>query len=275
MHNRFTIGQMSKLHSIPIKTLRYYDEIGLFKPAHIDSETGYRYYSIDQFELLDIIIYLKTVGVPLKQIKEQLERRILDSFLEVLQQQKEDAAAKIKELELITKRLDYRIAEIERTKTNQPLGQAELKYCKERPIVQIREQVGSLHDLEYSLRRIKKILGLAEIIVIGKVGLTLPISSIKEQRYSDYNSVFLFLESPAENLLQQKEVSFLPEGRYACISYRGNHNDAPMFYEKLTAFMSCHHLKPAGDAIERVIVDEYISGNPDDFFAEIQIPLLN
>lgn len=88
MHNRFTIGQMSKLHSIPIKTLRYYDEIGLFKPAHIDSETGYRYYSIDQFELLDIIIYLKTVGVPLKQIKEQLERRILDSFLEVLQQQK-------------------------------------------------------------------------------------------------------------------------------------------------------------------------------------------
>lgn len=95
---------------------------------------------------------MKTVGVPLKQIKQQLEKRNLDSFLEVLQKQKADAEVKIKELVLITKRLDYRIAEIERTKTNQPPGQAELKFCNKRPVVQIREQVVSQYELEYFIR---------------------------------------------------------------------------------------------------------------------------
>ncbi|MDN4764790.1 MerR family DNA-binding transcriptional regulator [Clostridioides difficile] len=37
---------MSKLHKISIQTLRYYDQIGLFKPVHVDQESNYRYYKI-------------------------------------------------------------------------------------------------------------------------------------------------------------------------------------------------------------------------------------
>lgn len=55
MKNRFSIGQMAQLHNIPVKTLRYYDEIGLFTPAEVDPISGYRYYSIEQFEKLDIV----------------------------------------------------------------------------------------------------------------------------------------------------------------------------------------------------------------------------
>jgi DNA-binding transcriptional MerR regulator len=44
----YKIGLFSKINKITVKTLRHYDEIGLLKPAHIDIETGYRYYSSEQ-----------------------------------------------------------------------------------------------------------------------------------------------------------------------------------------------------------------------------------
>ncbi|WP_273544301.1 MerR family transcriptional regulator [Clostridioides difficile] len=73
MSKKFSIGEMSKLHKISIQTLRYYDQIDLFKPVHVDQESNYRYYSIDQFSQLDIIKYLKYLGMPLKEIKSKLD----------------------------------------------------------------------------------------------------------------------------------------------------------------------------------------------------------
>ena len=46
----YKIGDFSKKVSIPVKTLRYYDEINLFKPSYIDDFTGYRYYTDEQIE---------------------------------------------------------------------------------------------------------------------------------------------------------------------------------------------------------------------------------
>lgn len=81
MKNRFTIGEMSKLHNVPIKTLRYYDEIGLFKPIKVDKCSGYRYYSTEQFEQLNTIKYLKFLGFSLKEIKKHLETRDVRDFI--------------------------------------------------------------------------------------------------------------------------------------------------------------------------------------------------
>ncbi|WP_276527243.1 MerR family transcriptional regulator [Brevibacillus reuszeri] len=55
----FLIGEISKLFQMDVRTLRYYDEIDLFKPTHVDERTGYRYYTIEQFEQLNTILYLK------------------------------------------------------------------------------------------------------------------------------------------------------------------------------------------------------------------------
>ena len=44
----FRIGDFSKFNQVTVKTLHYYDEIGLFKPASVDEITGYRYYSTKQ-----------------------------------------------------------------------------------------------------------------------------------------------------------------------------------------------------------------------------------
>lgn len=62
------IGYFSRLSQVPVKTLRYYDQIGLLKPAHIDTFTGYRYYAISQLSRLNRILALKDLGLSLDQI---------------------------------------------------------------------------------------------------------------------------------------------------------------------------------------------------------------
>jgi len=63
------IGEFSKLTNVPIRTLRYYDEINLFIPITIDYFTGYRYYSEEQIEDLKLINKLKKLGFSLEEIK--------------------------------------------------------------------------------------------------------------------------------------------------------------------------------------------------------------
>ena len=51
-----SIGEASKLKNVSIKALRYYEKIGIFKPAYIDPQSGYRYYSPAQLFDLDVIL---------------------------------------------------------------------------------------------------------------------------------------------------------------------------------------------------------------------------
>ena len=67
---RYCIGELSTLCNIPQKTLRYYDEIGLFTPDYRDDSTHYRYYSKPQIVNLMIIKTLKQMGFPLKDIRQ-------------------------------------------------------------------------------------------------------------------------------------------------------------------------------------------------------------
>lgn len=63
------IGAFSEKTGVSIRTLRYYDEIDLFKPMEIDLFTGYRYYTEEQLYDLEIINKLKSVGFTLDEIK--------------------------------------------------------------------------------------------------------------------------------------------------------------------------------------------------------------
>ena len=66
----YRIGEFSKLTDASIRTLRYYDEIDLFKPKEIDLFTGYRYYSKEQIEDFNLIKTLQEVGFSLEEIKD-------------------------------------------------------------------------------------------------------------------------------------------------------------------------------------------------------------
>jgi DNA-binding transcriptional MerR regulator len=65
----FRIGEFSKITQIAASQLRFYDEIGLFEPQHIDQSTNYRYYSTAQLPNLHRILALKELGLSLDQIQ--------------------------------------------------------------------------------------------------------------------------------------------------------------------------------------------------------------
>jgi DNA-binding transcriptional MerR regulator len=67
------IGDFSKFSRVSIKTLRYYDEMGLLKPVHVDRATGYRYYEYDQLALLYRILAFRELGFSLEEIGRLLE----------------------------------------------------------------------------------------------------------------------------------------------------------------------------------------------------------
>ena len=64
MKGYLSIGKVSKAKNVSIKSLRYYDEIGIFKPALTDHRTGYRYYKADQLYILDVISFCIELGIP-------------------------------------------------------------------------------------------------------------------------------------------------------------------------------------------------------------------
>lgn len=64
----FKIGDFSKLAKTTVKTLRYYEEVGLLNPAEVDEWTGYRYYSTDQLYPLHEITSLRQAGLSIDEI---------------------------------------------------------------------------------------------------------------------------------------------------------------------------------------------------------------
>ena len=69
----YNIKEMSRLSGLTPRTLRYYDEIGLLKPAGL-RESGYRYYDGEEVDRLQQILFYRELGFPLDEI-----RRVISS----------------------------------------------------------------------------------------------------------------------------------------------------------------------------------------------------
>ena len=64
----YKIGDFANMVNMSVRTLRYYDEIGLLKPEIVDKFTNYRYYTDDNVVEARFIILLKKVGFTLQEI---------------------------------------------------------------------------------------------------------------------------------------------------------------------------------------------------------------
>ena len=69
----FQIGEVAKMYHLSVGTLRHYEQAGLLKPEYTDPNSGYRYYSVRQFERLTNIRYLRALGLPLDEIAAYLQ----------------------------------------------------------------------------------------------------------------------------------------------------------------------------------------------------------
>lgn len=85
----YSIGEVSKLANVSIKALRYYDKIDLFKPAYVDPDTSYRYYTDSQLVHLDLIKSLKYIGTPLEEMKKAQDLEMEELFAFYTEQERQ------------------------------------------------------------------------------------------------------------------------------------------------------------------------------------------
>lgn len=84
-NNLLSIGEVARMKGVGIKALRYYERIGVLRPAYVDPQTGYRYYALSQMPELDVIVTCVELGLPLKELHRYrtAEGRLdLDALLE-------------------------------------------------------------------------------------------------------------------------------------------------------------------------------------------------
>ena len=113
MDHLFSIGELSKYQKISKQTLIFYDKIGLFRPAYVDPNNGYRYYSASQIDYLDTILLMKKIGFSLNEIKDHMQHYNIDSSLVALRNQLTVIDRQIQELRLIRNRLLHRCVQME------------------------------------------------------------------------------------------------------------------------------------------------------------------
>ena len=73
----YSINELSKLAGVSARTLRYYDEIGLLKPAYIN-DAGYRFYTSDEVAVLQQILFYRERGLELKIIERIIHEKDFD-----------------------------------------------------------------------------------------------------------------------------------------------------------------------------------------------------
>ncbi|MGG4494923.1 MerR family transcriptional regulator [Brevibacillus reuszeri] len=266
----FLIGEISKLFQIDVRTLRYYDEIDLFKPAHVDERSGYRYYTIEQFEQLNTILYLKALHIPLKNVKLFLQNRNIDHILQLLEEQKQETEQRISDFVQIQKKIESRIHQIKDAANDQKMGTIREVVLPERMIVQLKQKIRHTDNLEMSIRLLENATNMKSTIFLGKVGLSISLDNLRLKRFKEYDSIFVFVEDDSYRVTGTNE-QILPEATYITIRFVGTHEDAAPYYKKLMDYVEQKQYTIIDDAIEITLIDYGLTSDQSKFVTEIQI----
>jgi len=273
MKDRFSIGEFSKLAIIPTKTLRYYDEIGLFKPIEIDPNTGYRYYSLEQLEPLDMIKYLRFLGVSLSDIQEHFERRKIQGFLQLLRNQAARTEQTIQDLQAKKVRFEKRIQEIEEALDMEKIGIPYTRHFGQQLIFRLEGSISNTRqDIEFSLRRLSRLVPEKKqfFIGMGKVGCEISQGNLRRRQFGSYDAIYVLLD---EEIHDSAHVQILPEAECACVFYRGGFMDAARYYPSLLRYMDEQGYEIAGDSHERIRIDPFMTQEQEHLLREIRIPI--
>jgi DNA-binding transcriptional MerR regulator len=111
----FKIGDFARIAQVTVKALRHYDELGLLRPAHVDSSSGYRYYAAGQLARLNRILALKDLGFSLDEIARMLDAELPAETLRAMLAQKEaELAGRVAADQARLARVGARLSQIER-----------------------------------------------------------------------------------------------------------------------------------------------------------------
>lgn len=267
----YPIGTVASLFHVSVSILRHYEKEGLLIPKWIDPETNYRYYSSDQFEVLNIIRYLRALDMPLKEIKDFLNNRDIDKIEEILLKQKETVTLKRLELERIEKKIDNRLEQLHDAK-NSHLEVIEeiISPSTKITLIENKMEIHEFYDMEKPIRKLDSYSRESNIF-LGKVGIGISKEHLEKNLFAQYDYVFLLLDQ--EDYIETKTI-ILEETKCVRIRYCGTHMDAAKYYQRLLDYIHEHHLTITGFSREISMIDYGFTSDIQKFVTEISIPVV-
>ncbi len=271
----FSIGEMAQFNHVSIPTLRLYDKMNLLKPAYVDPETGYRYYSIHQNARLDMIAYMKELGMSLAEISQVLATEDLAQIEVILTRKNEQIHQQLLYLKEQHSAVERALASIERYRKSPLTGTLSLEYIDRRYIWGIpcknNFYTEGLDCYEQELIELRKQLILQNICQVHSysVGTSILQNDFQMQRFIP-DKVFIFTNT--ENA-QGLQTDMLDSGMYACI-YLDGFDDETRCAKKLLDFCREHRFTIVGDYICEVLTEFNIFDHQKrSMFLRLQIPV--
>jgi DNA-binding transcriptional MerR regulator/effector-binding domain-containing protein len=274
-----TVSKISKLCNVPVSALKYYEKIGLIKPAKIEKDTLYRYYSVCQYAQIETIRELRELDIPIATIKEYMRDRKLKSSLETLKRHYDNLNTRINELQETQKRMQEQIALVEECCNESDKDFIiKKKFIGERKVL-IDDNLGNHDlntltdiDLSYSILEVEFLIGKNEkaaTLARGKLGHFIPKEDLEEGNLmKSYPFIFV-----GHKDLQHKNLKILKAGEYICLMHFGRARDREPSLKAMLMYIKENGYTIAGDVVQVDLIDDTMSDCSEEFIFEIQIPV--
>ena len=251
------ISEFSRLGSVPVKTLRYYDEIGLLKPTTVDQWTKYRYYSATQLPRLRRIMMLKQMGFMLAEIGRILDNNLdADKLLYLVRLRRADVRQQINQMEQRLGDLDRWIEQLQQ-ENKMSNYEMEIKEIEPLLVAMIRETVPTQEELPAAFGRMfgQTWAYAGQNGAAGKYG----VSVYYDEEWTGHDiqigaAVALTRELPSTETIN---VTTLPAATMALTTHVGPFRFLSQAFDALAQWIYANGYKIAGPAREI-----YLSGDP-------------
>ncbi|MGG7178371.1 MerR family transcriptional regulator [Clostridium paraputrificum] len=270
----FKIGEFSKLTQVSIRMLRYYDEIGILKPAKVDLFTGYRMYSADQITTLQKVVLLRDTKFTTLEIKDIIQRCNEVEILEELEKKKIQINKEIAIEKQRIEKIDSAIKEIE-VKNFKIHCNINFKKVDKMLIVSLRDKVPSYFHEGILWDRLCKFIKNESISskqdMYNNIAIYHDIEHKEENVDIEIGMVVHKIGENKEGFIY-REVESVEKMAYAMVY--GPYINLAKAYEELAYWIENHNEHMA-DKPSRQICHIGVEDvdNPEEYLTEIQIPL--
>lgn len=230
----YTIGEFSNLAHVSARSLRYYDAMGLLRPAHM-GENGYRYYTGGQLPALAKIETLKSYGFTLAEVKELLLLPETE-LAHRIHVRRISAYAQLNEMRRVIRRMEAAIVQMEGTSMANDTYHVILMQAPAQKVFSVRRtiQIGEMHDLFAELRAQMKRAG------VRRTGPT-------QARYhgEEFSYEHMDVEAQAAVDADGPNVSVIPAGTFAAVTHTGPYENIKYAYDALCGWRIIRNIKSA------------------------------
>jgi len=267
----FKIGEFSKLSHVTVKTLRYYDQIGLLTPAEVDRWTSYRYYSASQLPRLNRILALKDLGLSLDQIARLLDDDLpLDQIRGMLRLKQVELQEQLEEEQARLARVEQRLRQIEQEET-MSTQEVAVKNIPAQAVASVRDVIPSFSDLGQLFGEIFAYLGRHRITPAGP-----PIGIYHDEEFREQDADVEIAVPVTESVPEGERVKGqeLPAvEQMACIVHQGSYETIGGTYGQLMAWIEANGYRMCGPVREVYLRGPESGGDPSTYVTEIQLPV--